>query len=738
MKRERREGKVDQSLFIVESPAKAKTIKKFLGKSYEVKASFGHIKDLPERELGVDVENNFSPKYVVIKGKEKTLRELKRAAKERKRIYLALDPDREGEAIAWHVSQELNIPGTDLYRVRFNEITRRAIKEAVENPEQIDMKLVNAQQARRILDRLVGYKVSPFLWQTIYRGLSAGRVQSVALRLICEREKEIEEFKPQEYWSIIALLLSKEGSPFKAKLHKIESKDFKIPNKARADEILADLQGRDFTVAKVTISEKKRNPYPPFITSTLQQEASKRLYFSTKKTMLLAQGLYEGVDLGEEGRTGLITYMRTDSTRISQEALGEVRSWIKKRFGGDYLPPQPRIYKSRKSAQEAHECIRPTSLSWEPDMVKEYLSPDQFKLYSLIWNRFLASQMNPAIYLSTIADIEAGPYLFRATGWVLKFPGFLKVYPLPEEEAVSLPPLTEGEVLRLKELIPQQHFTKPPPRYTEASLVKELEEKGIGRPSTYAQIITTILTRGYVELQERKFHPTELGKTVNDILIKNFPSLFDVGFTAQMEENLDRIERGKDGWVEVLQDFYGPFERMVQEAEGRKTELKKGLTEETDISCEKCGRKMVIKWGRNGRFLACSGYPECTNTKPLPEDETEERCELCGAKMVVKSGRYGKFLACSNYPQCKFTKPLSTGVRCPQPGCDGYLVARRSKKGRTFYGCSRYPKCNFAIWDKPVAQSCPHCGAPYLVEKRRKGGLYLWCPSCGKEVAADG
>ncbi len=727
---------MDHSLFIVESPAKAKTIKRFLGKGYEVKASLGHIRDLPQKELGVDVQNDFSPKYVVIKGKERTLRELKRAAKDRKRIYLALDPDREGEAIAWHVSQELKAPAANLYRVRFNEITKRAIKEAVENPQQIDMRLVNAQQARRILDRLVGYKVSPFLWTTIYRGLSAGRVQSVALRLICDREREIEEFKPQEYWSITALLLSRDGSPFKAKLHKINSKDFKISNKVKADQILDDLKGREFAVTKVTINERKRNPYPPFITSTLQQEASKRLRFSTKKTMMLAQQLYEGVDLGQEGRTGLITYMRTDSTRIAQEALKEARTWVGKKFGGDYLPVKPWKYKSRKSAQEAHECIRATSPGKEPDLIKEYLSPDQFRLYSLIWSRFLACQMSSAIYLSTAVDIEAGPYLFRATGSTLKFPGFLKVYPLPEEETI-LPSLTEGEVLKIKEIIPQQHFTKPPPRYTEASLVKELEEKGIGRPSTYAQIITTILTRGYVKFEERKFFPTELGRTVKDILVENFPSLFDVGFTAQMEENLDRIESGKDEWVGVLKDFYGPFQKMVKEAEERRTQLKRGLTQETDIVCEKCGGKMVIKWGRNGRFLACSGYPQCTNTKPLPEDETEERCELCGAKLVVRSGRYGKFLACSNYPQCKFTKPLSTGVRCPRSGCDGYLVARRSKKGRTFYGCSRYPKCDFTSWDKPVVKSCPHCGAPYLLEKRRKAESYLYCPTCHKEVTED-
>ena len=725
---------MDQSLFIVESPAKAKTIKRFLGEGYEVKASLGHIKDLPPKELGVDVHNNFTPTYVVIKGKEKTLRELKRAAKDRKRIYLALDPDREGEAIAWHVSQELNAPAANLYRVRFNEITKRAIREAAKNPQQIDMKLVNAQQARRILDRLVGYKISPFLWTTMYRGLSAGRVQSVALRLICEREKEIDEFNPQEYWSITALFLSRDGSPFEAKLHKINSQELQIPNEDKAKQILADLKGKKFIVARVARNERKRNPYPPFITSTLQQEASKGLRFSTKKTMMLAQQLYEGIDLGKEGRTGLITYMRTDSTRIAQEALKEARTWIGKRWGADYLPPTPPKYRSRKSAQEAHECIRPSSPAREPDLIKEYLSPDQFRLYSLIWSRFLACQMNPAIYLATVVDIAAGPYLFRATGATLKFPGFLKIYPMQGEEERTLPPLNKGETLQLKEITPEQHFTKPPPRYTEASLVKELEEKGIGRPSTYAQIISTILSRGYVKLEERRFFPTELGRTVNNILVENFPSLFAVEFTAQMEENLDRIESGKGEWVGVLRDFYGPFQKMVKEAEGRRNQLKKGLTQETDILCERCGRKMVIKWGKNGRFLACSGYPECTNTKPLPEDETEERCELCGAKLVVRSGRYGKFLACSNYPKCKFTKPLSIGVKCPRPGCDGYLVERRTKKGRTFYGCSRYPKCDFASWDKPVAQKCPHCGAPYLVEKRRKGEPYLWCPTCHKEV----
>ncbi len=726
-----------QSLFIVESPAKAKTIRRFLGKGYEVKASLGHIKDLPAKELGVDVQNDFSPKYVIIRGKEKALRELKRASRDKENIFLALDPDREGEAIAWHISQEMDVPSAHLYRVRFNEITKRAIKEAVANPQQIDMKLVNAQQTRRILDRLVGYKVSPLLWATIYRGLSAGRVQSVALRMICEREGEIEEFKPREYWSITAHLISQDGSPFKAKLYKINAQDFEIPGKARAEQILDDLKGRKFIVAEVTIRERKRNPYPPFITSTLQQEASKRLNFSTKKTMRLAQELYEGVDLGREGRTGLITYMRTDSARIAQEALKEARNWIKKRFGDEYLPFRAWKYKSRKSAQEAHESIRPTSVEREPKLVKGYLSPDQFSLYSLIWSRFLACQMNPALYLSTVADIKAGPYLFRATGSTLKFSGFLKVYPLQGEEEIALPPLAEGEVLELQEIIPQQHFTKPPPRYTEASLVKEMEERGIGRPSTYAQIITTILIRGYVQLQERKFFPTELEKTVNSILVENFPSLFDVGFTAQMEESLDRIEAGKDGWVEILRDFYGPFQKLVKEAKGRTDQLRSGLTQETDIICEKCGGKMVIKWGRNGKFLACSGFPNCTHTKPLQEEETDERCELCGAKMVIRSGRYGKFLACSNYPQCKSTKPLSTGVRCPRQGCDGYLVARRSKKRRTFYGCSRYPKCNFALWNMPVAKRCPYCGASYLVEKRRRGESYLYCPTCRKEVTGD-
>lgn len=736
------------SLVIVESPAKAKTIEKFLGKGFRVKACLGHIKDLPKRELGIDLDHGYLPKYVTIKGKGKMIRELKEAAKGVGKIYLATDPDREGEAIGWQVDRTINSGQKGSHRLLFNEITKKTVQAAVENPTQIDMKKVNAQQARRVLDRLVGYQVSPLLWKTVHRGLSAGRVQSVALRLICEREQGIASFIPEEYWSITAELQTQRGDPFKAKLVSVGSKRIKIPDERKAKEIVQDLEGREYVVWDIKKREAKKNPQPPFITSTLQQEVAKKFRFSATKTMAIAQQLYEGLEIGDEGGVGLITYMRTDSTRTAEEALTEVREYILGSYGLDYLPQKPIVYKSRKGAQEAHEAIRPTSMSRLPKKVKKFLTEDQFLLYELIWNRFVASQMKPAIYEVTVVEVKADGYLFRAQGSVVKFRGFTVAYEEAGEEAEEgeqrLPKLLNvGEQLRLLGLFPQQHFTKPPPRYTEASLVKELEAKGIGRPSTYAQIIDTLKNRKYVATEDRRFVATDLGMTVNRILVKNFPDIFEVGFTARMEEELDKIEAGQANWVRVVDNFYQPFQGALGEAEAKETELRESAQEWTEERCEKCGRPMVIRWGRHGRFMGCSGFPACRNTKPLPEEAeasrlVEERCEKCGGQMVIKTGRYGRFLACSNYPRCENTRPISTGIDCPEAGCDGYLTERRTKRGKIFYGCSRYPQCTYAIWDKPVAKHCPQCGVKFLVERSTKAkGKLLKCLDCKGEFKPD-
>ncbi len=771
-----------KSLIIVESPSKAKTLHKYLGENFVVKASVGHVKDLPERRFGVDIAKGFQPEYVVIKGKDKFLAEIKKAAQDADKVYLASDPDREGEAIAWHIAQELEHPqaGTRgergkktgssaksagrssrpqarradwLYRVLFNEITERAVKRALEHPGQIDLKKVNAQQARRILDRIVGYKISPLLWEKVRRGLSAGRVQSVAVRLVCEREQEIAAFVPREYWSITARLEGSAPPPFEARLVQFNrvgaDHDLSLHNEAEAQAVLKALEGQDFIVQKVETKERKRNPVAPFITSRLQQEAARKLRFSPKKTMMIAQQLYEGVELGKEGPVGLITYMRTDSTRIAAEALEEVRHHIAGHFGRDYLPSQPVFYKSRKEAQEAHEAIRPTAVGRTPESVKAYLARDQYLLYQLIWARFVASQMRPALLDVTRVDIQAGPQsrpaLFRATGSVVKFPGFTILYTeakeeIPaaagkepsteqeEEEGRLLPTLVVGDRLKLLGLIPKQHFTQPPPRYTEALLIKELEEKGIGRPSTYATILSTILERKYVEKVEGRLRPTELGKVVNGLLVEHFPDVLNVQFTAQMEESLDDIEEGSKDWVNTVRAFYNPFSKRLEKAQ---TEMRDVKREEipTEIVCDKCGRKMVIKWGRHGRFLACPGYPECKNAKEFVREasgrvkvveavtSSTESCERCGKPMIVKAGRFGKFLACSGYPECKNTKAITTGVKCPQPDCTGELTQKRTKRGRTFYACSRYPDCKFALWDRPLPRPCPDCGAPFLVEK---------------------
>lgn len=738
-----------KSLLIVESPAKVKTLSKFLGKEFTIKASIGHVKDLPKKELGVDVEKNFAPKYVVIESKVKILRDLKKTAKNADRIFLGPDPDREGEAIAWHIAGELNGDSDRIFRVEFNEITKKAVTEALKKPRKINMDLVNAQQARRVLDRLVGYKLSPLLWRKVRRGLSAGRVQSVALRLVVDREREIEAFSSEEYWSITATFEGKEPPQFDAKLFHINGLKADIKNESESKGIAEDLDNKTFIVTKIEKKNRKRFPAPPFITSTLQQEASRKLKFTAKKTMLVAQQLYEGLELGAEGSVGLITYMRTDSVRVASEAQKEAREFIIKEFGSKYAPQKTPVYKSKKSAQEGHEAIRPTSVLRKPDSLKAYLSRDQYRLYSLAWNRFLASQMSVTLLEQTSVDITANKYMFRVTGTVVKFPGFMTLYTegvdeAKEEEGI-LPPLKDGDVLRTIIIAPKQHFTQPPPRYTEATLVRELEAKGIGRPSTYAAILSTIQERNYVERHDGRFKPFELGIVVNDLLVERFPELMDYNFTAKMENNLDKIEEGVFKWNNIVMDFYKPFNKDLTEAMESLGRVKpKDIP--TDQVCEKCNSPMVIKWGRHGRFIACSGFPECKNAKPvetqgteLPEhkrqseeiEQTDEKCKKCGSPMVIKPGRFGKFMACSKYPECKTTKPIGTGVKCPED--DGELVERRTRKGKIFYSCSKYPKCKFATWYRPVSRKCPECGTGILVEKRTKKEESLVClkKGCG-------
>ncbi len=729
------------SLVIVESPTKARTLNKILGKGFSVKASVGHILDLPEKKLGVDVEGGFTPEYRVIKGKEKVIKELKRAARDADRVYLAPDPDREGEAIAYHIASELDEKSGKIFRVTFNEITPRAVREAIANPGDIDMNKVNAQQARRVLDRLVGYGLSPLLWRKIRKGLSAGRVQSVSVRLIVDREREIEAFEQQEYWNINITLEGKEPPAFAASLYKYgddmvirRPRRFLITDEATAKRIADEVRGGTYTVQKVERKLRKRNPAPPFTTSTLQQEAARKLGFPAKKTMMLAQQLYEGIELGAKGTVGLITYMRTDSVRVAAEAQAWAREHIVSRFGKEYAPSRPPAYKSKKSAQEAHEAIRPTQPDVPPEVAKQHLSREQQRLYKLIWNRFMASQMKAASLEQTTVDIlckaAARDCVFRATGTVVKFPGFTALYTEGLDEAGeengkrTLPRLEEGDALKPGEVVPTQHFTQPPPRYTEATLVKALEEKGIGRPSTYASILSTITDRKYVEKKEGRFRPTELGMVVNDYLVESFSEIVDVDFTARMEDELDQIESGKFRWVKAVEDFYGPFNRDLTAAREAKGKVKPADIETEEV-CDKCGSPMVIRWGRHGRFLACSAYPECKNTKPMegeaprPADEpSEEVCDKCGSQMVIKSGRFGRFYACSKYPECKGTKPIPTGVKCPDDGGD--LIQRRSRKGRTFWGCSNYPKCKFATWHRPVPEKCPQCGASFLLVKKEK------------------
>ncbi|MCA9463125.1 MAG: type I DNA topoisomerase [Nitrospira sp.] len=760
-----------KSLVIVESPTKAKTLSKYLGRNYQVLASVGHLKDLPKSKLGIDLEHNFEPHYVVIRGKSKILKEIKASAKKAKDIYLAPDPDREGEAIAWHIAEELSDSGPRIHRILLNEITEAAVKRAIKSPSTINMQKVNAQQARRVLDRLVGYLLSPLLWKKIRRGLSAGRVQSVAVRVICEREAEREAFQSEEYWTITALLAGESPPTFPAKLTELNGERLTITTEAQTTQILHDLNQAAYSVSNIDQKEKRRNPSPPFVTSRLQQDSARKLRFAAKKTMMLAQRLYEGIEIGEEGQVGLITYMRTDSTRISPEALEELRGYIQDSFGASYLPAQPNTYKVQKAAQEAHEAIRPTSVKRDPESLRPFLEPDLYKLYKLIWNRFVASQMTNGLDLITQVDIRANQYTFRASGTVEKFDGFRRVYreetePSPENLAAeedgapgtntSLPPLSVGESLTLIEgeesgIQPKQHFTQPPPRYNEAMLIRAMEEKGIGRPSTYATIISTIQDRHYVEKEDARFRPTELGTLVNDRLIGHFPDVFDVEFTAKMENELDGIEEGEKEWVTTVKEFYQPFMKDLASAETNMEDLK-GKEEPTEIPCEKCGQLMVVKWGRHGHFLACPGYPECKNTKQFTKDEdgkieiveeqvetSDEPCEKCGSTMVVKRGRFGNFLACSKYPECKTTKPLKLGVKCPTEGCGGDLVQKRTKKGRTFYSCSKYPTCKFALWDKPVNRPCPQCHSPFLIEKvRKQAGPKIQCQKeeCGYQEAS--
>jgi DNA topoisomerase-1 len=747
-------------LVIVESPAKARTLTKYLGRDYQVKASVGHILDLPKSRLGVDVENDFEPEYQVIRGKTKIIAELRKAAQNKENIYLAPDPDREGEAIAWHIAEKLDGRRKKIRRVLFNEITKRAVQEALKHPRELDKNLYEAQQTRRILDRLVGYRLSPLLWEKVRRGLSAGRVQSVAVRIVCEREREIRAFRSVEYWSIMAQLEAAAPPPFAARLSRIngvrlDPEQFRIENEAAARDIVTRLRAAEWVVTKVERKERRRFPTPPFITSRLQQEASRKLGFSPNRTMRIAQRLYEGVELGDEGPVGLITYMRTDSTRVAPEALQEVREYIRARYGDPYLPNAPVTYPTKKDAQDAHEAIRPTSLDRPPDRVARYLSKEELALYTLIWNRFVASQMMPAVFDQTLVDVAAADTTFRASGQIMKFDGFIRVYTegrddetaeeVEDESERSLPELVEGEVLRLLDLAPAQHFTQPPPRFSQATLIKELEEKGIGRPSTYASIMSTILAKGYVQEQNKRLAPTELGFLVTDLLVDSFPDVLNVEFTASMETMLDEIEEGHQHWVAAMRRFYEPFSRDLERAAVQMPDVKRE-GQPTDLKCPKCDAPMVVKWGRSGEFLACSRYPECKSTANFTRDEsgaiklaeeetTNEVCDKCGRPMQVRFGRYGKFLGCSGYPACRnvrsLVRPVPTGIACPD--ChEGEIMQKRSRSGRTFFSCNRYPQCRFATWERPVAEECPTCGAPFLVEKTTKrAGTVRRCLSEG-------
>ncbi len=769
-----------KSLVIVESPAKAKTLSKFLGKGYVVKASYGHVRDLPRNRLAVDVTRDFKTEYQVVKGREKVLEDLRKTARGAQAIYLATDPDREGEAIGWHLVQELKPPKKTVRRVIFHEVTKRAVQEAFTHPSALDNKKVEAQQARRVLDRLVGYQVSPLLWEKVRRGLSAGRVQSVALRLIVDREREVRAFVSQEYWTIEALLAAGEPPDFRARLFKVDGEKVEIHNETEAQTLLRELEQQRFSVKGVSTRERRRHPVPPFTTSKLQQEAVRKLRMTARRTMTIAQQLYEGIELGAEGAVGLITYMRTDSTRVSTEAVGEARNYITERFGAEYVPERPPVYKSPKAAQEAHEAIRPTSVYRDPTAVAPYVTRDQLSLYTLIWNRFVASQMPPALFDVTTVDVKGGRFLFRATGRVTRFQGFMRLYVEGTDEGVkppveegqeadtngqadgemTLPRLQEGEVLELRSLDPAQHFTQPPPRYTEATLVKALEENGIGRPSTYATIVQIIQNRDYVEKEKGKFKPTEVGEVVVDLLVKSFPRIMDHEFTARMESVLDEIEEGTADWLEEMRRFYGAFSGWLEEAKTGMENLK-ALEEKTEETCEKCGSPMVIRWGRFGKFLACSAYPECKNTRELVHadgrgpttdvgDESaeavngdrstveERECDQCGKPMVRKRGRYGLFWACSGYPECRnVLSPDRKEKATAEPTdeqcetCGAQMVIRHGRYGR-FLACSTYPKCR-TVKSLPLDVKCPRCNAPLTQRRSKRGRAFYGCtkyPEC--------
>jgi DNA topoisomerase-1 len=766
-----------KSLLIVESPTKAKTLQKYLGNEFDVRSTKGHVRDLPKNELGVEVDQDFRPKYVTIVGKAKVISELKKAAAGVEDIYLGPDPDREGEAIAWHIAESLGEKDHRFHRVLLMELTQKAIKEALANPVALDRSRFESQQARRILDRLVGYQLSPLLWQKVKTGLSAGRVQSVALRLLVDREKAVLAFIPEEYWTLTACLEGKEPPRFAARLVKHKGKDIKPGDVVAVEGILEALEEVPFTVAEVQKKPQKRNPAPPFITSTMQMEANRKLRFSPQNTMRLAQRLYEGMDLGDEGPVGLITYMRTDSTRVSGEALDAVRGFIASSYGDKFLPKSPHRYKSPKGAQEAHEAIRPTDVSRRPEVVKKFLKKDELALYELIWRRFVASQMAQALFQLTTVDVAAREYLFRATATVMTFPGFTTLYQEAAEEAeaeAKLPPLEKGDVLGLVDFDPQQHFTKPPPRYTEASLIKELEVQGIGRPSTYATILSNLQTRDYVLKIKTRLRPTELGMAVSDLLVASFPDIMDPKFTARLEEDLDKVALGQMSWLEMMREFYGPFAQELTEAKTKMTRFK---TLPTDFDCPKCGQKLLIRWGRAGEFLGCEAYPECDFTSDIQRDPNGDmlapaapalagagqpgapetgktgptglECPDCSKELLVRRGRRGEFLGCSGYPKCRFTRDLAFdpdgkptlaapgeqagGAPCPQEGCDGQLVKRRSRRG-IFFGCSRYPKCSFTLNQPPVETPCPQCHFPWLKKKGKK----LICPKegCGYEEPA--
>ena len=741
-----------KNLVIVESPTKAKTISRFLGKDFLVKSSFGHIRDLPKSDLGIDLEHDFTPRYVIPTKSKKTSNELKKAAKEAKTIYFATDEDREGEAISWHLSEILGTDPARVKRITFHEITKEAIDGAFKKPRSIDLRMVDAQQARRILDRLVGYKLSPFLWRKVARGLSAGRVQSVAVRLIVEREREVQTFVKQEYWTIEATFKTPDGNAFTAKLHAVDGHTLEklfIASSDQAEGLVHDLKKGAFSAARVERKTIRRTPPPPYITSTLQQDGNRKLGFSAKQTMMFAQRLYEGVDVPGEGSVGLITYMRTDSVNLSEKFLTEAAEHLAQALGNEYALPSPRRFTTKsKLAQEAHEAIRPTEARRAPDALKDVLDPDQWKLYDLVWRRAMASQMPEAELEATTVDVQSAKtkasYLLRATGSVLKFPGFLAITPEGQKDTL-LPKVEENDALTLESVEPKQHFTEPPPRYSDASLVKILEEHGIGRPSTYAPTIATIQDRGYVErIEGRRLKPTEIAFLVNDLLVEHFPEIVDFQFTAKMEEDLDGIAEGEKKWVPVVREFWEPFSALLAKKEGEI--IKKEIAEEpTDVVCDKCGKPMVIKTGRFGRFLACTGSPDCRNTRPLAEGGkeaaeriiTEEICPECNKeKLEIVEGRYGKYLRCTNYPDCKGHKPLQKGTGVPCPKCaKGEIVEKRTRRGKNFYACNQYPNCDFALWSKPAGEKCPKCGS--LIVYGAKGTLRCSSKECDYSQAAE-